>query len=180
MTVEADKVINVIRKSAEPLNSELLECLSHFPWKEVTEGWFQFGLMRLLKKAGYRSYPEYGLDKLKGLGKGKADIALFEPKADFRHPSMLIEVKAVGSGEAGFRKDAKRLAKAARIGVAGALVYITGATKGAEKAKEEKRFRSCFASGGATIIDPSWHRFKKQFESMPEASDQGARLKDFR
>lgn len=170
--MDIDEVICLVRKSAAPLYSELLSCLSHFPWKEVPEGWFQFGLMRQLQKAGYKSYPEYWLGNLEGIGNGRADVALFIDGKDFSQPSMLIELKAVGSSDKGFRTDAERLGKAAHNGVAGLLVYFTSAIQmNAEEKKEEfSRFGCNLLGSNATILDPSWHPFEERFWSMPEGS----------
>lgn len=169
MGIKVQDIIKIIGDSAEAIQNELLDCCSHFPWKEFPEGWYQFALMWHLRKAGYRTYPEYGLCG-HGYKGGKADIAVLESPWDFDKPSLLIEIKSIGSNEDGFRKDANRLAHiAANNGVSGILAYFTGAIKSTKRQEEEKNFSGWCKQP----IISRWHSFQQRHVTMQGVSEGG-------
>ncbi len=156
------QLVDVIHASAKPLYDELVDCLSHFPWKELTEGWFQFGLMRSLCKAGYSSYPEYHLENLSSELGGKADIAIFKPAASHKHPYAIIEVKCVGSIIKGFRTDASRLTACAEQGVIGVLVYFSTALLKADAEKECQDARLWTKTQTVPFVRNDLHEYEAQ------------------
>jgi hypothetical protein len=172
--INAEDIVTIVNANAGVIQEELLDCLSHFPWKEVPEGWYQFALMRALRKEGYKSYAEYGLGSVGGPENDKADIAVFERESEFKRPSALIEIKATGSGPGGFQKDRNRLTKIARErGIDGILVYFTPALTDGERAGEEQEFRRWCENADA--ITTRWFGFSDVVSAMPEA---GQKLRD--
>jgi hypothetical protein len=156
-------IVKLIHQSAKPLYDELLDCVSHFPWEELTEGWFQFGLVRSLYKAGYHSYPEYHLENLSGGLSGKVDIAVFAPRRKHESPYAFIEVKAVGSSVKAFRYDASRLARCAELGVVGTLVYFSSAVSKTEAEKECRDIkRVCMTADATPLLRCDRHNYEQR------------------
>ncbi|HUC60722.1 MAG TPA: hypothetical protein VMF53_02070 [Alphaproteobacteria bacterium] len=173
--ISTSKVADVIARGVVRLQSELINNSAFFPYNEIAEGWFQYGLVRVLNDAGYKSYPEYPLVHLSpDYGAQKADIAIFESdENDYKRPSILIEVKAARSTPISFKKDANRLAKAARMEVAGILVYVSAAIAGAGKKTEEDDFaKYCLpdeaelAISSTVRVKQHWHTFKEVRSSI--------------